>query len=245
MNADLSRKTALVTGASSDGLGAHFAHVLARAGARVIVAARRVDKLEPLAEEIGGGAVALDVADAASVEAMAKAVGPVDILVNNAGITRAGPALDLDEEDWDATLDTNLKGMWLVSRAIGRAMRDRGTGGSIVNIASITAFRQTPNITPYSVSKAGVVQLTKQMALELARHGIRVNAIAPGYVRTDINRDFFETDKGAELICRIAQRRLGEMDDLSGPLLLLASDASAYMTGSILTVDGGHLLSSL
>lgn len=245
MNADLSGKAALVTGASSDGLGAHFAHVLARAGARVIVAARRVDKLEPLAREIGGEAVALDVADSASVETMANAVGSVDILVNNAGITRAGPALDLDEEDWDATLGTNLKGMWLVSRAIGRAMRDRGTGGSIVNIASITAFRQTPNITPYSVSKAGVVQLTKQMALELARHGIRVNAIAPGYVRTDINRDFFETDKGAELIRRIAQRRLGEMDDLTGPLLLLASDASAYMTGSILTVDGGHLLSSL
>ncbi|RYY28446.1 MAG: glucose 1-dehydrogenase [Sphingomonadales bacterium] len=245
MSSDLSGKVALVTGASTDGFGAHFARILAQAGAEVIVAARRADKLQPLAEAIGGRAIALDVADAASVKAMAEAAGPIDILVNNAGISRPGATLDLDEADWDATLDTNLKGLWLVSRAIGRGMRERGKGGSIVNIASITAFRQTPNLTAYSVSKAGVIQLTKQMALELARYGVRVNAIAPGYVRTDINRDFFETEKGAELIRRIAQRRLGELDDLTGPLLLLASDASAYMTGSVLTVDGGHLLSTL
>ena len=245
MSYDLSGKVALVTGASSDGFGAHFARVLAAAGAEVIVAARRAEKLALLASEIGGRAIALDVSDAASVEAMAAAAGPVDILVNNAGTTRNGNSLDQSEEDWDATVDTNLKGLWLVSRAIGRCMRERGSGGTIVNIASITAFRQTSNITAYAVSKAGVIQLTKQMALELARHRIRVNAIAPGYVRTDINRDFFETEQGDALVRRIAQRRLGELADLTGPLLLLASDGSAYMTGSVLTVDGGHLLSSL
>ena len=249
LSVDLSGTVALVTGASS-GFGEHFATVLAAAGAEVVAAARRTDRLAALTGRIAaaGGrarAVALDVTDGASVTAAIEAIGPVDILVNNAGSTRNGPLLDLGEEDWDAVLDTNLKGVWLVANAVARGMRDCGSGGSIVNIASITALRQSPGITPYAVSKAGVIQLTKQMALEWARYRIRVNAIAPGYVLTDINRAWFDTEGGAAMVKRIPQRRLGALDDLSGPLLLLASDASAYMTGSVVTVDGGHLLSGL
>lgn len=250
LTADLSGKTALVTGASSEGFGAHFAKLLAASGARVIAAARRTGPIEALVDAIraaGGDARAepLDVTDAGAVEALCDRTGAVDILVNNAGTTRNGPALDLSEEDWDVTLDTNLKGVWLLSTAMARWMREAGVSGSIVNIASITGLRQASWITPYAVSKAGVIQLTKQLALELARHGIRVNAIAPGYFKTDINRDFVESEQGQALIRRVPQRRLGEYRHLDGALLLLASDASEFMTGSVVTVDGGHLLSNL
>ena len=249
LSVDLTGKVALVTGASS-GFGEHFARVLADAGAEVVVAARRADRLAALTDCIAaaGGrarAVSLDVTDAGAVATAVEASGPIDILVNNAGLTRNGPLLELGEDDWDAVIDTNLKGVWLVANAVARGMRDRGTGGAIVNIASITGLRQSPGITPYAVSKSGVIQLTKQMALEWARHRIRVNAIAPGYVVTDINRDYLENEGGAALVKRIPQRRLGGLDDLTGPLLLLASDGSAYMTGSVVAVDGGHLLSAL
>ena len=242
-------KQALVTGASS-GLGAHFARVLARAGASLILAARRQDALEALASEImaGGGqaaTVALDVTDAVSVAALAHRVGQVDILVNNAGVVRSGLDLDQGEDDWDAVIDTNLKGMFLVAQAAGCAMKAHGRGGSIINIASILGLRQGMGVLPYAVSKAGVVQMTKSLALELARDTIRVNAIAPGYIETDLNRDYWASEKGKALIQRIPQRRLGQPSDLDGPLLLLASDASRFMTGSILTVDGGHLVASL
>ncbi len=245
----LAGRQALVTGASS-GLGAHFARVLAGAGATLILAARRQDALEALASEIraGGGiaeTVALDVTDAASVAALAPRIAGIDILVNNAGVVRSGLALDQHEVDWDAVVDTNLKGMFLVAQAAGRAMRDHGRGGSIINIASILGLRQGMGVLPYAVSKAGVVQMTKSLALETARHRIRVNAIAPGYVETDLNRDYWQTDAGKAMIQRIPQRRLGQVTDLDGPLLLLASDASAYMTGSVIAVDGGHLVSAL
>lgn len=246
--ADLSGKVALVTGASSEGFGAHFAQVLAGAGAEVVVAARRRERLDALVASLPDGharAVALDVTDAASIDAALAEAGPVDILINNAGVTRNAPALDQAEADWDAVIDTNLKGAWLVATAVARGMRDRSSGGSIVNIASITALRQSQWIAPYAISKAGVIQLTKQLALELARYDIRVNAIAPGYFATDLNRGFFETEPGKALIKRIPSRRLGEYGDLDGPLLLLASDASRHMTGSVLAVDGGHLLSAL
>jgi NAD(P)-dependent dehydrogenase (short-subunit alcohol dehydrogenase family) len=242
-------RTALVTGASS-GLGAHFAQVLADAGCHVILAARREAQLAEVAASIvaAGGSCSsapLDVTSQSSIDALGPKLATIDILVNNAGLVREIAALEKSEEDWDVVIDTNLKGMFLLSRAIGRAMRDRGRGGSIINIASILGLRQGGGVLSYAVSKAGAIQLTKTMALELARFGIRVNALAPGYLDTDLNSDFWVTDAGKAMLRRIPQRRLGQLSDLDGPLLLLASDASAYMTGSVITVDGGHLVSTL
>ncbi|WP_404478032.1 SDR family NAD(P)-dependent oxidoreductase [Novosphingobium sp. BL-52-GroH] len=246
---DLTGKRALVTGASS-GLGAHFARVLARAGAHVVVAARREEALRTLVEDIvtaGGSAdaVRLDVTETASIAAAVAAAGALDVLVNNAGVTNTRPVLDQTEADFDFILDTNLKGGFLVATQVARAMRDAGTGGSIVNIASILGLRQGGQVTPYAISKAGVIQMTRQLGLELARFGIRVNALAPGYVATELNDAFFASEAGQALVHRIPQRRLGRLEDLDGPLLLLASDASRYMTGSTITVDGGHLVSTL
>lgn len=246
-------KVALVTGASS-GLGKRFAKVLAERGAKVALAARRVESLEALAKEIsaaGGTAFAthLDVSDDSSVRravgAIEQALGRVDILVNNSGISVNKPALEQTLEDWNAVIDVNLRGVFLMASEVGRRMRDRAQGGNIINIASILSTRQISNLVPYAASKAGVLQLTKSLALELARYNIRVNAIAPGYIATDINRRFFSTDAGQALIKRIPQRRIGEDADLDGALLLLASDASRFMTGSVVTVDGGHLVSTL
>jgi NAD(P)-dependent dehydrogenase (short-subunit alcohol dehydrogenase family) len=248
--ADLSGKRALITGASSDGFGAYFAHILSAAGAHVVVAARRLERLHDLVRDIeakGGRATALemDVTKSESVRDSVAAAGALDILVNNAGIERAAALLDQTEENYDAVMDTNLKGVWTVATEVARSMRDRGKGGSIINIASIAGFGTMAWGAPYCISKAGVVHLTKQMALELARFQIRVNAIAPGFFETDINRHFLETDAGKSLIKRIPMRRTGEMSDIDGALLLLASEASAFMTGSIITVDGGHVLNPL
>lgn len=250
---ELSGKVALVTGASG-GLGRHFASVLARAGAQVGLAARRVDALESLAAEIsqagGKAAVAqLDVTDgnsvAVAVASIERTLGPIGILVNNSGTSVARDLLDQTERDWDAVVDVNLKGAFLVATEVARRMRDQANGGSIINIESILSFRQAGWTAPYAASKAGLTQLTRSMALELARYGIRVNGIAPGFFLTDINREFFNTEAGAALVKRIPQRRLGNPQDLDGPLLLLASDASRYMTGATLVVDGGHLCSTL
>jgi NAD(P)-dependent dehydrogenase (short-subunit alcohol dehydrogenase family) len=250
---DLSGKCALVTGASS-GLGRHFAEVLAAAGAKVAVAARRAERVASVAAAIGarGGTavpVELDVTRRTSVThavaEAAAALGRLDILVNNAGVTATASFLDLDEEAWDNVVDTNLKGAFAVAQEAARRMKEQGTGGAIVNIASILGLRVAGHVAAYAASKAGLVQLTKAMALELARHGIRVNALCPGYMETDLNREFFASDAGQALIRRIPQRRLGRPQELDGPLLLLCSDAAAYMTGSTLVVDGGHLVSSL
>jgi NAD(P)-dependent dehydrogenase (short-subunit alcohol dehydrogenase family) len=249
----LEGKHALVTGASS-GLGQHFAGFLAMAGARVTLGARRETALARTVEDLSGQggqaqSVVMDVTDAGGVErALERAeegFGPVTVLVNNAGVTVTRAALDLDEAAWDQVIDTNLKGVWLASQAAARRMVRHGTPGSIVNIASILGLRVAGGVAPYAVSKAGVVQMTKALALEWARHGIRVNALAPGYIETKLNSDFFASDAGKALIKRIPQRRLGEARELEGPLLLLASDASSYMTGSVIAVDGGHLVSGL
>ncbi|AEG51405.1 3-oxoacyl-(acyl-carrier-protein) reductase [Sphingobium chlorophenolicum L-1] len=246
---DLAGKTAFVTGASG-GLGAHFAETLAGAGAKVIVAARRADALAGVAERIraSGGTcetVALDVASAASIASVEPLLAEVDILVNNAGVAADKPFLDQSEEDWDRVLDTNAKGMFLLSQSAARAMKAHGRGGSIINIASILGLRQGSRVATYAVSKAATIQLTKVAALELARFGVRVNCICPGYIATDINRDFWETEAGAAMLRRVPQRRLGEPRELDGPLLLLASDASSFMTGSVIVADGGHLTSTL
>lgn len=250
---DLRGKVALITGASS-GFGRHFAGVLARAGAHVGLAARRVDALETVAKEvhaIGGTAavakldVSQEVSVASAVAEIEQALGPIDVLINNAGICITKPVLEQSEEDWDDVLDVNLKGAFLMSTRVARRMRDLKRGGSIINIQSILSFRQAGHITPYAASKAALNQLTKNMALELARYNIRVNGIAPGYFLTDISRDFFASEAGAAMLKRIPQRRLGHFEDLDGPLLLLASDASRYMTGTTIVVDGGHLCSNL
>jgi NAD(P)-dependent dehydrogenase (short-subunit alcohol dehydrogenase family) len=242
-------RRALITGASS-GLGAHFATVLANAGADIVIAARRVDALETRAEQlreldVSVQVLELDVTNAPAVRSSCASLGAVDILVNNAGVVRPGHALDQSEGDWDAVMDVNLKGMFFVAQAVAEQMKAAQKDGSIINVASILGLRQATGVLPYAVSKAAVIHMTRIMALEFARFGIRVNALAPGYVSTDLNRDYFDTPSGQAMIQRIPQRRLGELHDLSGPLLLLAADASSYMTGSVLVVDGGHLLSGL
>ena len=248
----LDGKLALVTGASS-GLGAHFASLLAKCGARVALAARRLEKLAPLVEEIhrGGGearALALDVVDPASVTRCFDelcAWGTPDIVVNNAGMSVTKPLLRQTVDDWDAVIDTNLKGCWLVATEAARRMVDAGSGGCIVNVASILGERVAGGVAPYAVSKAGVIQATKAMALELARHSVRVNALLPGYVVTDLNREFLESEAGQKLCSRIPSRRFCALEDLDGPMLLLTSAAGSAMSGSVVAVDGAHLVSSL
>jgi NAD(P)-dependent dehydrogenase (short-subunit alcohol dehydrogenase family) len=250
----LANRTALVTGASS-GLGRHFAHVLSDAGAHVVLAARRMDRLEAVAQEIegrGGKAlpVEMDVTSEDSVTGafaeIADSLGrPCDVIVNNSGMSREGWFTKMSEDDWNAVMNTNLTGVWRVAKHGANAMTNAKVPGSIINIASITAFRTQYMSTAYCVSKAGVDHMTRQMALEMARSGVRVNAIAPGYFKTEINDDFLESEEGLKMIRRIGQRRIGEVSELSGALLLLASDAGSYMTGSTIVVDGGHTLSPL
>ena len=251
---DLTGKTALVTGASG-GLGAHFARVLAGAGARVVVTARRVERLQTLVAELQAQghealAVPMDVTDADSVnrgfEQAEQHWQLVDVVVNNAGIADPVMFLNMTEGNWRSMMDTNLDGAWRVAHRASLAMAKAQRGGCVINIASILGLRVGTALSHYAVAKAGIVQLTKAMALELARNDIRVNAIAPGYFRTEMNSDYFATDQGQDYIrSKVPMRRLGQLDELDGPLLLLASDAGSFITGTTINVDGGHLSNSL
>jgi NAD(P)-dependent dehydrogenase (short-subunit alcohol dehydrogenase family) len=234
----------LVTGASS-GLGEHMARFLAGRGARVVAAARRIEALEALAAEVEGvEALALDVSDAAAVgPAVAEAarrLGGLDGLVNNAGIAWGGRALDMAAEDWDRVIDVNLSGAFRAAQAAARVMAEGG-GGAIVSTGSILGSGTGAGVAAYATSKAGVAHLTRCLALEWARHGIRVNALAPGYVPTDINRAHLESEAGREMEKTIPMRRFGRPEDLDAPLELLLGPGGAYITGVVLPVDGGHL----
>lgn len=250
---DITGQVALVTGASS-GIGRHLAEVLAASGARVALAARRADRLAELAREIearGGQALPLacDVTQQASIKtaiATAEAqFGPLSILVNNAGVVVSKPLFEHSEEDWDHVVDTNLKGCWLVAREFAHHLVGLGRPGRIINIASVLGFRTIGRVPAYCAAKAGLLHLTHVLAMELARYGILVNALAPGYVETDFNREFFQTPAGKALIGRIPLKRIGQAPDLDGALLFLAAPASAYVTGAVISVDGGHGIAAI
>jgi len=244
-----------ITGASS-GFGHHFAGVLARQGANVSLGARRVEKIQQRVDELTGEGHAaagcrLDVTARESAtgffEAAEAQFGPVDVLINNAGIEAGAKTYTMiDEDDWDRVLDTNLKSAWLMSKLYTeRVIANERDEGNIVMISSITDTRTIKGQFPYAVSKGGITRMTEVLALEAARFGIRVNALAPGYILTDVSRLLLESDGAPEFEKGIPMRRFGQFEDLDGPLLLLVSDASRWMNGSIVVVDGGHVCASL
>lgn len=248
---DLTGKTALVTGASS-GLGREFAFILAAAGAQVALAARRQDRLDALAAEIaakGGRAhsVVMDVTDAASVmagfRAAEAALGPVTIAIANAGVPSNGAVAEMTDDYWRSILDINLDGVFRVVREAASGMKRHGQGGSIIATSSVIGHAVLPTLAAYAASKAAVVALTRTTALELVRDNIRVNAIAPGYFKTELNDDFLDSPAGQKLIAKVPMRRLGKPEELEGPILLLASGAGSFMTGTTLFFDGGAMLS--
>jgi len=250
MEFDLSGRTAFITGATS-GLGRHFASVLAGVGANVAISGRRTDRLAEVKAEIehAGGRctnVVLDVTDptriAPSFDEVEKELGPIDILVNNAGVSVPGLVVDQSVEAFDAVMDTNLRGPFLMAREAGRRMIARKQGGRIINIGSIGTFRVLPGSTLYCISKAAIGMMTQCLAREWARYDITVNAICPGYIETELNSTWFRSEKGQAQVRSFLNRRLQAASDLDGMLLLLASDASRAITGSILPVDDGQSL---
>lgn len=250
----LNGRRALVTGASG-ALGARFAEVLAGAGAQVMLAARRSAPMESLRDRIShaGGQAAVTTLDLAQPQTIGAAFdaaettfgGPVDLVVNTSGIATPGLLLEQSDDDWAQLMAVNLDGARRVAREAAQRLVAAGEGGSIVNVASILGLRQGGGVAAYATSKAALVQLTRQQALEWARHGIRVNALCPGYIETDLNRDFFASDAGQAQVRRIPMRRLGSSSELDGALLLLASDAGSFITGIALVADGGHMVSPL
>lgn len=247
-------RIALVTGASS-GLGARFAKTLAAAGAQVVLASRRVERLKELRAEIeadGGAAhvVRLDVSDLASIRAaVARAeteAGPIDILVNNSGVSATRRLLDVDEDDYAYIMDTNVRGAFFMAQEVARRMVARAGGEArkhfrIINIASVAGLRVLPQIGVYCMSKAAVVQMTKAMAVEWGRYGINVNAICPGYIMTELNEEYLQSDAGRKMVETLPRGRTGRPEDLDGLLLLLASEESGFINGAIMTVDDGML----
>jgi 3-oxoacyl-[acyl-carrier protein] reductase len=247
---DLKGRVALVTGASS-GLGERFAQVLAQNGAKVVLVARRAGRLDALRQKIeaaGGQALAVeaDVLDRAAMmrayDAAEKTFGTVTTLINNAGVAHADRAVELSEEQWRRVLSTNLDAVFFWAQEAARRMLAAKQHGAIINIASVLGFGVTKGVAAYATAKAGVVQLTKALALEWAFRGIRVNAIAPGWFVTEINRDFLTSDEGKQMTRTIPAGRFGEEGDLDGALLLLASNAGRYIAGATLVVDGGQLV---
>ncbi len=250
---DLCGKVALVTGAGGD-LGKHFCETLTRAGARVVLVGRSEAPLREVAEAIreqGGDALVTvaDIREEAAVKAAFahawETFGTVDVVLSNAGTTLTREALDISFEQWRQVLAVNLDGCWLVAREAARRLEAASLPGSIILVSSILGHRVAGQVLPYTVSKAAVEQMARALALEWARHGIRVNALAPGYIETDLNREFFATQAGQKMVKRIPLRRLGQAAELDGALLLLASEAGRYITGSSVVVDGGHLQSTL
>ena len=246
---DVAGRRILITGASG-GLGEHFARLLAGHGATVILAARRTERCEAIASDIrraGGQAetVTLDVGSTASVEAAFEKITLPDVVINNAGISRGGFLDTLSDDEWHDVINTNVSGVMRTSRAAIQRWKAAHRGGVIVNVASILGLRVIQALPAYNASKAAVVQLTRSLALDSARYDIRVNCLCPGYYATDINREFLASEPGEKMRKRIPMRRFGEFHNLDGAMLLLVSDASAYMTGTEIVVDGGHLVSTL
>ena len=243
----LEGRVAVVTGASS-GIGAHLASTLARAGCAVALAARRKERLDALAAALGASAlpVVMDVNDRPGVEAAIAQItdrfGRIDILINNAGVAAPQRFTEMTERAWGTVLDTDLSAVWRVGQVVARQMVAQETGGSIINVASMLGLAVQRSQANYSAAKAGVIQLTKTMALELGRHGVRVNALAPGYFATEMNRDFLNSARGGEYIKGLLPRRAGKLPELDGAVLLLAGDAGSYINGSVVSVDGGALL---
>lgn len=245
----LEGRVALVTGAGS-GLGERMAHVLAAAGAKVACVARRVERVEAVAAAIrdaGGQAMAcrMDVGDRSSLGPALDAIearfgGPVEILINNAGATDPTVFYEMTEAQWTSVLDVNLSGPFYVTQVVAQRLIAAGKGGSIINIASILGHLAYPNFINYGTTKGALIHMTRYMALDLLPHGIRVNAIAPGYFPSEMTNPFYESEAGKKEIANLPAKRLGRPEELDGPLLLLASEASSYMNGSVLTVDYGH-----
>lgn len=237
----------LVTGASR-GIGREIALGFARAGAHVIISSRTIASLDETRRDIGslGASVeclAFDQREPAQVKAQLEGLYPVDVLVNNAGVEEVRPSASVDEALWDKIVDTNLKGAFFVAQAAALGMMKKG-GGSIINLASLTSYVGVPGAVPYGSSKSGILGMTRALAVEWAPHGIRVNAIAPGYFLTDLTKSFYENKTWvAAMTERVPMKRLGELDDLVGAALFLASKGSAYITGQCLAIDGGYLAS--
>lgn len=243
----LKGKVAMITGASS-GLGERFAELLSGAGATVALAARRTDRLQALADKVsasGGKAmtVKLDVNDYDNIQgAFAEVIGTlggVDILINNSGVSRQAKITDVMPEDYDFVMNTNTKGAFFVAQAAARDMIAKKKAGRIINIASVAGLRVLGQLSTYCMSKAAVVQMTKAMALEWARYGINTNAICPGYIETEINRDYWATPGGQKLMEILPRKRIGEPKDLDGLLLLLASDEARFINGAVIAADDG------
>ncbi len=246
---DLSGRVALVTGASQ-GIGLAIAEGLAEAGARVVLVARRTGPLEKAAEAmrtsgLQAEVVAADVTDEGAVREMAaralERCGRVDVLVNNAGIAGEGAVLDMDVAQWDRVLSVNLRAAMVCAKHLGRGMVERGSG-SIINVASVYAFRVARYLSSYSASKAALVQLTRSLALEWVRHGVRVNALCPGYFATPMNEEFFASPAGQRVCASLPMQRIGAPHEIKGAAVFLASDAASFVTGASLLVDGGHAL---